>query len=117
MHIASRQARRALMVAFACAVALVGATVAQGSPKPRLLSYQGGHPVLRPSTIVLSGDATYIIAGRSHRRVARRHLGHIRWAKYTHRRARGTAAVWFNDCRPICASGRYHRHNAMVRAW
>lgn len=117
MPTALRRARQTLMMVFACAVVLVGASVAQGSAKPGLVPYQGGQPVLRPSTIVLSGDGSYIIGGRSHRRVTRGNLGHIRWRSYTRRQARGIAAVWFNDCRPICARGRFHKHNATVRAW
>ena len=110
---------------FISAAFLAGAFLVSPAPAstrlPRLLG-DGPHGRLtwqtRPAQIVYTGDGSGVLGGfdgTGARHAA--HPGHLKWAIWTATQAKGSGAVWVDDCTPDCARGKFTAHAVKVRAF
>jgi hypothetical protein len=112
--------RRAVLcaVVVGCTALAIGATTRASSGLPRLLG-DGPHWSLtwqvRPAHIVYTGDGSGVLGGFDGSGAA--HPGHLVWRTWTTTRARGTGAVWIDDCTPDCARGRFSPYAVEVVAF
>jgi hypothetical protein len=98
-------------------VLLLGAPVAQASGLPKLLN-SGGPATkhdfqVRPSTI-LYGMPQEALAGRHH---SNGNYSPLDWTSWTTKDGHGSGFSWLNNCKPSCASGKYHSYPVKLKAW
>jgi len=115
MWATSRQARfRSAWRVLSCAVAVVCAALVGGAAAgasgglPKLLA-DGPHFSLtwqmRPAHIDYTGDGSGVLGGFDGG--GRAHPGRLVWLMWTTTLARGSGAVWIDNCTPDCASGKF----------
>jgi len=118
--------RRVVVVyAFAAAVGLVLAVsgvsvaLALGSAQLSKLLADAPHGLyswqIRPAHIVYTGDGSGVLGGFDGTGAA--HPGHLRWTSWSQREARGSGAVWIDDCTPDCARGKFTAHAVKLVAF
>jgi hypothetical protein len=98
--------RRLLAGGLAGLVVAAAVPAAASARLPSVLTQLKRPWQVKPAVIEYTGDGTGIVGGPNG--TGTRHLGHIRWTTYNHRRAVGHGLVWLNDCLPDCADGTYH---------
>jgi hypothetical protein len=85
---------------------------------PGLLTQTGHGPpfAVRPAQIVYTGDGSGVLGGFSGTGPYPR-FGSLSWSTWNRRQARGTGAVWLDNCEPSCAEGTFHPYAVKVRAF
>ncbi len=94
-----------------------GATAGASGGLPKLLA-DGPHFSatwqVRPAHIVYTGDGSGVLGGFDGSGIA--HPGHLLWRTWTATQARGSGAVWIDNCTPACASGKFTPYPVTVVA-
>lgn len=73
---------------------------------------------VRPAHIVYTGDGSGVLGGFDG--TGARHAlrpGRLIWSSWTETLARGSGAVWLDDCVPDCARGKFAAHAVKVVAF
>lgn len=96
------------IVAAGCAALAGGAAVDASGGLPKLLA-DGPHFALtwqvRPAIIDYTRDGSGVLGGFDGS--GRAHPGHLVWMSWTTTLARGSGAVWIDNCTPDCATGKF----------
>ena len=114
--------RRTLVVIAAAGVlgAVAGSAGAAGSLPTLATGAPPGYGpryAVRPHTIWYTGDSTGILGEIANTVPAvGKRPGFLRWKTWNRHRAFAVGTLWGNDCRPDCASGRFHRYPVTVTA-
>jgi hypothetical protein len=108
---------RASLVVVTCSALLLGAATHASGGLPKLLA-DGPHFSLtwqvRPAHIVYTGDGSGVLGGFDGTGIA--HPGHLAWSSWTATRARGSGAVWIDNCTPSCAGGKFTAYSVAIVA-
>jgi hypothetical protein len=101
-----------------CTALLLGTTAHASGGPPKLLA-DGPHFSLtwqvRPAHIVYTGDGSGVLGGFDGSGIA--HPGHLAWSVWTTTVARGSGAVWIDNCTPDCAGGKFSPYRVEVVAF
>jgi hypothetical protein len=99
-------------------LALVFSSAGAAEGLPGLLTQTGHGPpfAIRPAQIVYTGDGSGVLGGFTGKGPFPR-FGRLLWPSWTDTQARGSGAVWLDDCTPNCAEGTFHPYAARVRAF
>ncbi|HET9591443.1 MAG TPA: hypothetical protein VFP17_00880 [Solirubrobacterales bacterium] len=102
----------ALILALLC---LCGPAAALAQAEVRLATQGVEEPLqVEPPVVGYTGDGTGYLGGRT---TSPRHLGRggLHWLSWGGSSALAHGYAWLNDCRPYCARGTFHRHQAVIR--
>ena len=108
--------RRISILVFTSALVVVPGALASGLPK--VPSYAGtpsnSNFKVKPASIQIAGDASFYYSGRkeSHNRA-----GALKWTSWTATGGRSSGFNWVNNCKPDCASGKFHQYPVKLRVW
>lgn len=105
--------------AIACVFVLAApapATSQTGLPKLLGSSGRTDKLLVRPASIIYTGDGSGILGGFDGSGHSGR-FGHLHWSSWTTSQALGSGAVWLDDCTPDCAGGTFHAVRVELRAF
>ena len=105
--------------AIACMFVLAAPALATSrTGLPKLLGMSGRTDTLlvRPASIIYTGDGSGILGGFDGSGHGGQ-FGHLHWSSWTTSQALGSGAVWLDDCTPDCAGGTFHAVPAKLRAF
>jgi opacity protein-like surface antigen len=94
------------LIAVAVAVLAASGASAALAAVPGVTSEASTPPKVKPKTIVYTGDGSGLFAGAT--KVSKTNFGSIHWSKWNKTKAVGSGGNWLNDCKPSCASGKFH---------
>ncbi len=99
-------------------LASIFCSTASAEALPGVLTQIGHGPpfAVRPAQIIYTGDGSGILGGFTGKGPLR-HFGRLHWASWTGSQARGSGAVWLDDCTPNCAQGTFHSSPVQIRAF
>jgi hypothetical protein len=88
---------------------------AAATPALVLQLFNNGGVAVRPGTVAsISGDGTEVLGGLDGK--APGDWGRLTWSAWTNIEAKGSGAIWLNDCLPDCASGAFTAYPVTVHA-
>ena len=103
---------------MSCSALVLGAATHASGGLPKLLA-DGPHFTLtwqvRPAHIVYTGDGSGVLGGFDGTGTA--HPGHLVWASWTPTVARGSGAIWIDNCTPDCAAGKFAPYAVAIVAF
>jgi hypothetical protein len=112
---------RSRTVAASVVVGVVAASGASAAAAlPALPAYSGPiktgkNPVVKPKSIVYTGDGSGFLAGPG--TTGRRpKAGKLNWTKWNATGASGTGEDWINNCLPDCADGKFSAFPVALKA-
>jgi hypothetical protein len=98
------------------ALAACSATSAEALPGLLTQIGRGSSFAVRPAQVIYTGDGSGVLGGFTGKGPLR-HFGQLRWSSWTNSQARGSGAVWLDDCTPNCAQGTFHPYAVQIRAF
>ena len=111
--------QRLIALAIVGAAVLVTATTAEATRSPTLLAADfTSQFATRPAGMSFGVSGNLIIGGPnvSSQRFRSGRYGHIRWTRWTTRRALGYGTLWLNNCSPNCPEGTYEPSRVVIKA-